>query len=61
LLSGHLAQRLGIRAVFIACAGVLAVISTFGYFLMRGRSHESASSGERTEATAQSTAANQQS
>jgi hypothetical protein len=25
-------QRLGIRAVFIACAGVLAVISAAGYF-----------------------------
>ena len=61
LLSGYLAQRLGIRAVFIACAGVLAVISTFGYFLMRGRSPRAASSGERTDATSQSAAANQQS
>ena len=37
LLSGYLAQKLGIRAVFFACASVLALISAGGYFLMRGR------------------------
>jgi DHA3 family macrolide efflux protein-like MFS transporter len=61
LLSGYLAQRLGIRAVFIACAGVLAVISTGGYFLMQGRPSQTARSAERTDPTSQSTAANQQS
>ncbi|MGZ4858995.1 MAG: MFS transporter [Candidatus Angelobacter sp.] len=61
LLSGYLAQRLGIRSVFIACAGVLAVISAAGYFLMRGRSSQVATSDVRTKTTAQSTAANQQS
>jgi DHA3 family macrolide efflux protein-like MFS transporter len=61
LLSGYLAQRLGIRSVFIACAGVLGVISTGGYFLMQGHPSDAAKSGARTDATAQSTAANQQS
>ena len=37
LLSGYLAQKLGIRAVFLACAGALALISLAGHFLMRGR------------------------
>jgi DHA3 family macrolide efflux protein-like MFS transporter len=38
LLSGILAQKLGIRPLFIACAGALAVISAIGYLMMRGRS-----------------------
>ncbi len=38
LLSGYLAQKLGIRLLFIACAGALAVISAAGYLMMRGRS-----------------------
>src|SRR4029077_2107279 len=37
LLSGYLAQKLGIRSVFMACAGVLAVISAIGYLTMHGR------------------------
>src|SRR6476660_3202704 len=37
LLSGYLAQKLGIRPLFIACAGFLAVISAVGYLMMRGR------------------------
>ncbi|MGC2697655.1 MAG: MFS transporter [Candidatus Angelobacter sp.] len=37
LLSGYLAQRLGIRPLFISCAGVLAVLSIAGYVMMRGR------------------------
>ena len=37
LLSGYLAQKLGIRPLFIACAGALAVISAAGYLMMRGR------------------------
>jgi DHA3 family macrolide efflux protein-like MFS transporter len=60
LLSGYLAQRLGIRAVFIACAGVLAVISAAGYLLMRGRTSESAASNVPANATRQSTAADPQ-
>jgi MFS family permease len=37
-LSGYLAQRLGIRALFLTCAGVLALASAGGYVWMRGRS-----------------------
>jgi MFS transporter, DHA3 family, macrolide efflux protein len=37
MLSGYLAQRLGIRPLFIACAAVLALISAAGYLMMRGR------------------------
>jgi DHA3 family macrolide efflux protein-like MFS transporter len=57
MLSGYLAQKIGIRAVFIACAGVLAVISIAGHFLMRGRAPQAAS--VETIATTQSSAANQ--
>ena len=59
VLSGYLAQRLGIRAVFIACAGVLAVISIAGYFLMRGRTPYASSADVGTNVTEQSSAANQ--
>lgn len=38
LLSGFLAQKLGIRLLFIACAGVLGLISAAGYFMLRGLS-----------------------
>jgi MFS family permease len=38
LLSGYLAQKLGIRPLFVACAGFLAVVSAGGYLMMRGRS-----------------------
>ncbi|HEX3094373.1 MAG TPA: MFS transporter [Candidatus Angelobacter sp.] len=37
LLSGYLAQKLGIRSVFMTCAGVLALISAIGYLTMHGR------------------------
>jgi DHA3 family macrolide efflux protein-like MFS transporter len=60
LLSGYLAQRLGIRAVFIACAGVLAVISTVGYFLTRGRSAQAATADVVANTTGRSRAANPQ-
>jgi MFS family permease len=43
LLSGILAQKLGIRPLFIACAGALALISALGYLMMRGRSTATAS------------------
>jgi DHA3 family macrolide efflux protein-like MFS transporter len=37
LLSGYLAQRLGIRPLFLSCAGVLGLLSLIGYLMMRGR------------------------
>jgi hypothetical protein len=49
----------GIRAVFIACAGVLAVISAAGYFLMRTRTHPTATA-DVTANGRQSSAANPQ-
>ena len=57
VLSGYLAQKLGIRAVFLACAGVLAVISLAGHFLMRGRTPHSAGPDVPANATPQSSAA----
>ena len=61
MLSGYLAQRLGIRAVFIACAGVLAVISAAGYFLMRNRASQTVNANVPSNPAPQSTAANSQS
>jgi len=61
MLSGYLAQRLGIRAVFIACAGVLAVISAAGYFLMRNRASQTVSANVPANPAPQSTAANSES
>ncbi len=60
LLSGYLAQRLGIRAVFVACAGVLAVISAAGYFLMRSRTPQAATADGLANGARQSGAANSQ-
>lgn len=37
LLSGVLAQRLGIRPLFVASAGVLALIAGGGYLMIRGK------------------------
>jgi MFS family permease len=37
LLSGYLAQRLGIRPLFLSCAGLLALIAAAGYLMVRGR------------------------
>ncbi|HLY91867.1 MAG TPA: MFS transporter [Candidatus Angelobacter sp.] len=37
LLSGYLAQRLGIRPLFLASAGALAVLAALGYLMMRSR------------------------
>ena len=37
LLSGYLAQLLGIRPVFLVSAGMLAVIAGAGYLVLRGR------------------------
>jgi predicted MFS family arabinose efflux permease len=61
LLSGYLAQKLGIRAVFLACAGALAAISIAGHFLMRGRTPHSTGANVPTNATPQSSAASQES
>jgi MFS family permease len=61
LLSGYLAQWLGIRAVFIACAGVLAVISLAGHFLMRGRTPHATGVGVQANASPPSSTASQQS
>jgi DHA3 family macrolide efflux protein-like MFS transporter len=36
-LSGYLAQKLGIRPLFLSSAGVLALLSAAGYLMMRGR------------------------
>jgi MFS transporter, DHA3 family, macrolide efflux protein len=38
LLSGYLAQRLGIRALFLTCAGMLVLVAAAGHVWMRGRS-----------------------
>jgi MFS transporter, DHA3 family, macrolide efflux protein len=61
LLSGYLAQKLGIRSVFMACAGVLALISAIGYLTMHGRHAAPEASSAPTQADAQSTAASQES
>jgi MFS transporter, DHA3 family, macrolide efflux protein len=61
LLSGYLAQRLGIRAVFIACAGMLVLISAAGYFVLRGKTPHASSVGLGAKPTTRSSAANQQS
>ncbi|HSK43077.1 MAG TPA: MFS transporter [Candidatus Binatia bacterium] len=62
LLSGYLAQKLGIRAVFLACAGVLGVISLVGHFLLRGRTPDTSSVDVAANATTtQSSVASQQS
>jgi MFS family permease len=57
LLSGYLAQKLGIRPLFIACAGFLAVVSAGGYLMMRGRPAVASSAPANSEP--QSTAASQ--
>lgn len=59
LLSGYLAQRLGIRPLFIVCAGFLAVVSAGGYLMMRGRPVIASSAAANSDR--QSTAASQHS
>ena len=61
LLSGYLAQRLGIRPVFMACAGVLALISAVGFLTLRGRHGAPEPVGFAAHADGQSTAASQES
>jgi MFS family permease len=61
MLSGYLAQKLGIQPLFIACACVLAVISAAGYLMMRGRPAVAATSSAPVNANPQSTEASTQS
>ena len=49
LLSGYLAQKLGIRPLFIACAGALALIAAAGYLIMRGRPAAASSAPANTD------------
>jgi positive regulator of sigma E activity len=35
MLSGYLAQRLGIRELFLACAAFLGILAVAGYLLVR--------------------------
>lgn len=61
MLSGYLAQKLGIRPVFIACAGALGLISIAGHFVMRGRTPDTAGADGRANAMPRSSPADQQS
>jgi predicted MFS family arabinose efflux permease len=54
MLSGYLAQKLGIRPLFIACAGVLGVISAAGYLMMRTSGAPANANPQSTEASPQS-------
>jgi MFS family permease len=59
LLSGYLAQKLGIRSLFLSCAGVLALLSGLGYLMMRGRQTAApAQAAAAPVANAQASAAN---
>ena len=49
LLSGYLAQILGIRKLFVASAGVLALLTVGGYFL--ARDHGTAAPATASKAT----------
>lgn len=51
LLSGYLAQKLGIRPLFLACAGVLALLSAAGYLMLRGRPQAAAPATPATAAS----------
>jgi MFS transporter, DHA3 family, macrolide efflux protein len=59
MLSGYLAQKIGIRQVFLACAGTLAVISASGYVMMRGRAPVGQHSETPANTNPQSSAASQ--
>jgi MFS transporter, DHA3 family, macrolide efflux protein len=61
LLSGYLAQKLGIRPVFMACAGALTLISAVGYLTMSGRPATAEAAAAPENGNAQSTAASQES
>jgi DHA3 family macrolide efflux protein-like MFS transporter len=61
MLSGYLAQKLGIRPVFIACAGALALVSIAGHFVMRGRTPDAPGGVAPANAAPRSSTASQQS
>jgi MFS family permease len=52
VLSGYLAQKLGIRPLFLASAAVLALLSTVGYLMMRGRPDTAAASAAASQTSA---------
>jgi MFS family permease len=52
VLSGYLAQKLGIRPLFLASAAVLALLSAVGYLMMRGRPDTAAASAAASQASA---------
>ena len=43
LLSGNLAQRLGMQRLFVACAVVLAILAASGWLFLRSRRAPAAS------------------
>lgn len=47
LLSGYLAERMGIRPLFLACAGALALISGAAYLFMRQRGESPPTAAEQ--------------
>ena len=61
MLSGYLAQKLGIRPVFIACAAALALVSIAGHFVMRGRTPDASGGVAPANAAPRSSTASQQS
>ena len=61
MLSGYLAQKLGIRPVFIACAAALALVSIVGHFVMRGRTPDASGGVAPANAAPRSSTASQQS
>ncbi len=52
VLSGYLAQKLGIRLLFLSSAAVLALLSAVGYLMMRGRPAAAAASTAASQASA---------
>ncbi|MFI5103954.1 MAG: MFS transporter, partial [Terriglobales bacterium] len=50
LISGFLAQKLGIRPMFLASAGAMVLVTAAGYFMMRGRTHLAQTATERASA-----------
>jgi sugar phosphate permease len=52
VLSGYLAQKLGIRPLFLASAAVLALLSAVGYLMMRGRPATAGASATASQASA---------
>ncbi len=52
VLSGYLAQKLGIRPLFLTSAAVLALLSAVGYLMMRGRPGAAAAAAVASQASA---------